>query len=96
MIVTSCEKVAGGKLVKLELEHDGSRIKRAKLTGDFFMYPEDALPKIENSLVGLRISDIDSAEVRIAELIDSNAIQLIGFSAETIAKLAKDAVGESK
>ena len=56
MICRASEKAAGGKLVRLELEHDGSRILRAKITGDFFLHPEDALGEMEKSIVGMQIN----------------------------------------
>jgi len=38
--------------VELELEHD--TISRISLSGDFFMYPEDALERLEQALVGVK------------------------------------------
>ena len=97
MIGRASEKVAGGKLVRLELEHDNSSITRVKITGDFFMHPEDALAGMEQSLVGM---GIDSAEAdfsaAISEAVSSASANLVGFSAETIARLAKAAIGGSK
>ena len=89
------EKVSGGKLVRLELEHDGSRIKRVKITGDFFMHPEDGLAEIESALAGIGINSDESAFTsRISEVVSSSSIQLVGFSAETLASLAKRAIAE--
>jgi len=93
MIAKVSEKVAGGKLVRLELEHDGSRITQAKITGDFFMHPEDSIVELENTLVGM---DMNASEAEItaklSSVINSNSIELVGFSAETIARLAKSAM----
>ena len=38
--------------VELELKHD--TISRISLSGDFFMYPEDALERLEQALVGVK------------------------------------------
>jgi len=38
--------------VELELKHD--TISRISLSGDFFMYPEDALERLERALVGVK------------------------------------------
>jgi len=91
------EKVAGGKLVRLELELDGPCIRRAKITGDFFMHPEDALKEIEGALTGIQLStsEADISE-RIEKVAASMNVEMVGFSAETIARLVKAAAGESK
>jgi len=46
-------KVKGGKLIKVALEVEGDVIKSAKICGDFFLYPEDAIEEIERSLKAL-------------------------------------------
>jgi len=97
MIGKASEKVAGGKLVRLELEHDGSKIIRAKITGDFFMHPEDALSDIEALLVGMQVGSAEAdISARISKLLSSKNVEVVGFSAETVAKLVKTAAGGSK
>ena len=44
-------KVKGGKLIKCTLELDEGKIKRIKITGDFFIYPEDAIEKVDAGLI---------------------------------------------
>ncbi|WP_069806841.1 lipoate protein ligase C-terminal domain-containing protein [Vulcanisaeta thermophila] len=41
--------------VRLRLSDDG-RISWIRITGDFFMYPEEALLMLERSLVGVKFS----------------------------------------
>ena len=41
-------------VIKVELELKGGTISRISLSGDFFMYPEDALEELERTLVGVR------------------------------------------
>lgn len=92
-IVKATEKVAGGKLVRLELEHDGSCITRAKITGDFFMHPEEALPDIEHALVGMEISKGEhDFSAKIAKAAAAKAVQMVGFSPETLGRLAMQAI----
>lgn len=45
-------KVRNGKLLRLEFELDKDIIKKIKINGDFFIYPETAITEIENILVG--------------------------------------------
>jgi len=40
-------------VIKVELELEGSKISKISISGDFFMYPEDALEKLESSLAGV-------------------------------------------
>jgi len=41
-------------VIKVELELEGGTISRISLSGDFFMYPEDALEELERTLAGVR------------------------------------------
>jgi len=93
-IAKASEKVAGGKLVKLELELDGPRIAGAKITGDFFLHPEEALAEIEGALKGMQLSTSE-AEIAssIAKVAEAKGVQMVGFSADTIARLVKTAAG---
>ncbi len=39
-------------VIKVELEQAGGKIVKIKISGDFFLYPEDALEGMEAALVG--------------------------------------------
>lgn len=97
-VAKASEKVAGGKLVRLELEHDGSRITRAKITGDFFMHPEDGVEKLEGALIGASITEAGKPALarKLSDAVRSNSLELVGFSSETIAKLAQIAITATK
>ena len=45
------------KLIKISLEYqeDSKLIQSIRITGDFFLYPEEALEQLESSLVGTKI-----------------------------------------
>ena len=49
-------KVAGGKLIKVSLGVEDGRIVDIKVTGDFFMHPEEKIEELENTLTGVRIA----------------------------------------
>jgi hypothetical protein len=42
-------------VIKVELELEDSKISEISISGDFFMYPEDALERLEGWLVGVRV-----------------------------------------
>lgn len=47
-------------VIKVEVEVSSGKISRISLSGDFFMYPEDALERFEKILVG---TSVDRAEL---------------------------------
>jgi lipoate-protein ligase A len=51
MIKKSIYKIPEGKLVKIELEEEDGKIKKIKITGDFFMHPEEMIGTLEKNLV---------------------------------------------
>ena len=48
--------------VRLRLSDDG-RITWVRITGDFFMYPEEALLALERSLIGIKFSKDEVSRV---------------------------------
>lgn len=92
MIGRASEKVQGGKLVKAEVEY-GERIRRVKITGDFFIYPEEAIGALEKSIVGAPAS---SSEEELAEKVRNAAEEsgalLIGITPEAVARVVKGAM----
>ncbi|MCS7366023.1 MAG: lipoate--protein ligase family protein [archaeon GB-1867-035] len=45
------------KLIKVELDVTDNKIKSIRFTGDFFMYPEEAIRKLENELINLSLEE---------------------------------------
>ncbi|NYZ74367.1 biotin--protein ligase [Candidatus Micrarchaeota archaeon] len=85
------EKVKGGKLVCIELLAEGSTVASVKITGDFFLHPEDAIDSLERSLMGV---DLASGESEIAARLKKalGDSQLIGASPDDLARLFRKAV----
>lgn len=88
-------KVPGGKLVAVEIEATDGVITQAHVAGDFFLEPEEALGRINASLMGLtvdaRVSQIAQAVEKALDPNDS----LIGFSPRDIGFALRRAVGAS-
>ncbi|MFH1787091.1 MAG: lipoate protein ligase C-terminal domain-containing protein [archaeon] len=78
-------KVAGGKLVRVEGESAGERIQSIRITGDFFMFPEDGIEKIENGLSDCALEKGMIAK-KTADVIAKNKIQVQGFTPEDLAE----------
>ncbi len=86
------QKVKEGKLVKVEVECDGF-IKKIKITGDFFLHPEDVLETIEKSILGLgKDADTEAIASRIHEIVGANDVQMIGVSPESLAQVIREAL----
>jgi lipoate-protein ligase A len=78
-------KTPGGKLVAVDFDIFHGRFANVMVTGDFFLYPEEALEPIRLALEGLPVmatrAEISDA---IARAI-APGVELIGFSPEAIA-----------
>jgi lipoate---protein ligase len=92
MISQTKQKVKEGKVVKVEIDHN-SVIKNVRITGDFFLHPEDILGEIEKCIIGL---DTSVSEEEILSGIQKAAagkdVQMIGISPESIALLVREAL----
>ena len=85
-------KVPGGKLVVVDLEVTDGKLAEVRLSGDFFLEPDDALPLIDAALTGLP-ADADGKVIAAAvqRALPDGAV-LLGFSPEAIATAVRRAV----
>lgn len=92
-------KVEGGKLLRMELElsEGGERAKSIKITGDFFIHPEDSLQIIEKTLLVAGIGDgAEKIAASITEISKSQGIQMIGITPEAISSAFVECVKRAK
>ncbi|MCZ7373111.1 MAG: hypothetical protein O8C60_05555 [Candidatus Methanoperedens sp.] len=93
MIFQAKKKVKEGKVLKVEVDCD-EVIRNVRITGDFFLHPEDILEEIEKSIIGLeRNADLETIISNIQRTLSSRDVQMIGISPESIARLVKEALG---
>lgn len=87
MKVNSVYKVPEGKLMKISLDYNkkSNKINKLKITGDFFVYPEEGIEIIENEMENT-IIDRDIIYNKIEKIINTNLIQLIGLNSDGITK----------
>ncbi len=76
-----CERKALKGLIRVSLTIVGDVIEEAKITGDFFLYPEDALWLLEEKLKGVR-ADVDSIRRVLEETFRDLNITTAGCSVE--------------
>lgn len=85
-------KVPGGKLVVVDLDVVDERLANVRLSGDFFLEPDDALPLIDAALTGLPAdSDGKTIAAAVQRALPEGAV-LLGFSPEAIATAVRRAV----
>ncbi len=88
-ILSAEYKVKGGKLLRCNLNVDNDIISSIKITGDFFMYPEEKIESLEEMLVGVKM-DEESIREKMNEFFSSD-VQVVGADAEDFVKLIMSA-----
>ena len=70
------------KLIKISLEYTDSKIiSSIRITGDFFLYPEETLDQIEASLIGTKM-DRNSIKETIEKCLSYS--EAFGFDSESL------------
>jgi lipoate-protein ligase A len=75
-------KVPGGKLLKVTCETENKMIQSVKISGDFFLHPEETIVILEKNLVGATI-DKGSISKIVKEFVQKGNI-FIGVEADHI------------
>jgi len=78
-------KVTGGKLIKVQLSAKGKAIEKIRITGDFFLHPEELIEELEEALEGQVLNERGLTET-IKALLKKNRASLLGASPEDFAK----------
>jgi lipoate-protein ligase A len=78
-------KVPGGKLVAVEFAVVDNLLYEVVVTGDFFLYPEEALPVLSFAIEGAPANlDREDLAARIATAIPDD-VELVGVTPEALA-----------
>lgn len=85
-------KIPAGKLVRVDVVFS-DRIEAVKITGDFFLHPEETLDEIIHFLQGQSLP-LDPAMLsrELANLLEQNDAQLIGASSQDLAEIVLEAL----
>ncbi len=76
-------KVPNGKLLKIFLEEAEGKIVTLKITGDFFVYPEESIEELEKALLGV-MRDEASLKAAIATFLEKKHPTLFGVDGESL------------
>jgi lipoate-protein ligase A len=85
-------KTPGGKLVVVDFEADGGVLTGVQVSGDFFVYPEDAFASLAASLEG---APADLSESELADRVRlrlPRGAELLGTSPDAIAAAVRRAL----
>ena len=95
---SAVEKIAGGKTVSVDVWVENDLITKVKITGDFFMHPEEQLPALERVFEGAKVKfDWIDLERKLMMAVQDNSIQLVGVGSGAILSVLKKALsGEPK
>lgn len=91
MIVTSECKVPGGKMIKVRVHLEDEVIKNVTITGDFFIYPEEAIEHLEEELRGQRITSADFVKL-VSHFLAKMKAEIAGATADDFALTLKRAL----
>lgn len=88
-------KTPGGKLVVVQFEVVNEQLADVQVTGDFFLYPEEAIGSINQALEGLSVQ-LDAAEIAaaIAGALAPD-VDMVGFSPDAIAIAIERGLGRN-
>jgi hypothetical protein len=88
MIARRDVKIAGGKLLRVEVEIEAGSVIRAAVCGDFFAYPEDLFEASEADLAGVPADRL--GETALA-LFANPRLRIFGAGPEEIARALMEA-----
>ncbi len=78
MIKKAIYKVPNGKLLKIFLDpSEDGRIEHIKITGDFFMHPEEDIEALEMALIGADIEE-GALQTTIEQFLKQHQTTLFG------------------
>lgn len=81
-----------GKLLRLDVIYT-DHIESLKITGDFFLHPEETLDEIVSELTGVAVpiqKDILLRKIRY--ILDSHEAEMIGITVEDIVNTLEEAI----
>jgi lipoate-protein ligase A len=85
-------KVPGGKLVVVDLSVADGRLTNVRVSGDFFLEPDEALAAIDAGLTGLPVeSDAKTIAATVTAALPEGTT-MFGFSAEAVATTVRRAL----
>lgn len=86
-------KTPGGKLVVVDFEVRNAQYHDVVVSGDFFLYPEEALESIVGAVEGLTVESSEDDIARKVEAAVPAGTEMLGFSPEAVAIALRRGLG---
>jgi lipoate-protein ligase A len=83
------DKCPNGKLCEVDVELVADKIGSVKITGDFFIHPEEGAGLMENSLMGV---GVDEVLAKLNSVVEDYKLELVGVTTEHVASLIRRAI----
>lgn len=77
-------KVPDGKLVEAKVKISKEKISEIRITGDFYMHPEDEIEELEKSLLGAPLEKVSDT---VHRFFKKKNITLVGIKPEDFTKV---------
>mgnify|MGYP005838491531 CR=1 FL=1 len=90
MRTTLSKKIKGGKLLRIDVGY-GKEITSLKITGDFFLHPEETIKEIEKTCIGKSLPLEKSLKSELKQVMKRNNAELVGLKIKDIYNLLKEA-----
>ncbi|GHC22294.1 lipoate--protein ligase A [Kushneria pakistanensis] len=88
-------KVPGGKLLVADITTDSGRLASVRLSGDFFLEPDEALDAINQALVGTSVAaSAEELTERVRQALPEGTV-MVGLSAPAVASVVRRALARS-
>lgn len=84
-------KVPNGKLLKIFLEDDGGKIVSIKITGDFFMHPEENIEDLERALKNSELTP-EMLSAKITDFLNKKPTIFFGLDTESLVQTILNAI----
>ena len=75
-----------GKLIKVRARFEDDTIRDIRITGDFFLYPEEKIEDIERVLRDRRLDEVEDILAKVF-----SDVEYEGISPEALAKVIREA-----
>ncbi len=84
-VMSADYKAPGGKLVRVQLTEENGEVRSLKITGDFFLVPEENLAKLEKTLEGAPLKEKELS-ILVGRFFKATQAQSLGVSPEDFVK----------
>jgi lipoate-protein ligase A len=77
-------KVPGGKLVEAKVKISEEKIREIRLSGDFYMHPEEEIEALEKVLLGIPVEKVSDT---VSKFFKKKRITLVGVEPKDFVKV---------